>query len=274
MRIALVAALSLCAATAEAAGRWYAWLDRVSPGASVGAAAGWTRRGVPADRIPSERFFGMDAGFVYLVTAETLFEADARLAVDRLQAGGFRGTGIQYFSDALPAGVIELLGREPVFAVDADVDAAPPAEILALTRGSDGDVVRVIRRHADGSLSTEASHAVRLYDLPRVTEGERTRVMRLSGDGRGLAVVFEAAFRDTRQEAIWHLVLAFREPDIRVPPAVFFVPGARQPVPTKVVFSETPEGLRYDVRVEGLRGGARTREMVWRGDRFVDASAK
>ncbi len=265
---------SLWAGTAAASGRWYAWLDRVSPGQAEAAAARWGARGVPATRLPSDRLLGVETGFVYLVALESLFQAEAQAYVDRLQQGGFKGTGVQYFSDAVPAGAAEALGTEPVFAVDAEVDGAAPAEIVALTRSDDGDLIRVLKRHADGTLSLEASHAARLFDLPRVTEGERARAFPLGPSPEaGTAVVFEAGFNDARQASHWSLIFTFSAKDVRVAPKVFFVPGARSPVPVRVAFESTPAGLGYTVTVEGLKRGPQVRRMVWREDRFVDAGA-
>ncbi len=275
-RAALCGALwaSFPVGPAHASGRWYAWLDRVSPGQAEAAASRWTTRGVPVTRLPSERLMGVDAGFVYLIAAESLFQADAQAYVLRLQQGGFKGTGVQYFSDAVPAGTTEALGVEPVFAVDAEVDGVPPAEIVALTRGADGDLIRVLKRHADATISVEASHATRLFDLPRVTEGERARAFPLAATPEaGTAVVFEAGFDDARQASHWSLIFTFTAKDLRVAPKVFFVPGARSPVPVRVVFESTPEGLGYAVTVEGLKRGPQARRMVWRDDRFVDAAA-
>jgi hypothetical protein len=260
--------------TAAASGRWYAWLDRVSPGQAEAAAARWSARGVPVSRLPSDRLLGVDAGFVYLFATESLFQAEAQSYVDRLQQGGFKGTGVQYFSDAVPPGTAEVLGTEPVFAVDAEVDGAAPAEIVALTRSDGGDLIRVLKRHADGTLSVDASHAVRLFDLPRVTEGERARAFPLGPTpAAGTAVVFEAGFNDARQASHWSLIFAFTAQDVRVAPKVSFVPGARSPVPVRVVFESTPAGLGYTVTVSGLKRGPQVRRMVWREDRFVDAAA-
>ncbi len=259
---------------AHASGRWYAWLDRVPSGAAVGAAVNWQTRGVPVTLIPSDRLYGVDGGFTYLVAADALFKADAETWVNRLQAGGFTQTGIQYFSDAVPQALLDVLGGEPVFAIDAELDGAAPPEIVALTRGPDGDLLRIVKRHVDGTLSVEASHSARLYDLPKVTEGERARVFPLVQGQPGVAVVFEAAFTDVRQASQWTLIFAFTRPDLRAPPSVSFVPGARSPVPTHVEFEASGEGLRYTVTVEGLKGGTRTRAMVWKGDRFIGAADK
>jgi hypothetical protein len=257
---------------AHASGRWYAWLDRVSPGQAEAAASRWTTRGVPVTRLPSERLMGVDAGFVYLIAAESLFQADAQAYVLRLQQGGFKGTGVQYFSDAVPAGTTEALGVEPVFAVDAEVDGVPPAEIVALTRGADGDLIRVLKRHADATISVEASHATRLFDLPRVTEGERARVFPIGGGLPGIAVVFEAAFVTANQAAAWHIAFTFTREDRRAPPGIHFVPSAVRPLPTTVSWGPARSGaLGYEVRIDGLRGGSQRRAYVWQGDRFVDA---
>lgn len=267
------------ASPAAAGGRWYAWLDRVSPRQADAVGARWRSRGVPVQQVPSERFFGVEPGFVYLFAAETLFQADAQAYVERLQGGGFKGVGVQYFSDAIPDGVIEVLGHEPIFAVDANVDGTGPTEIVALTRGGEGDVLRILRRHVDGTVSVEASHPVRLFGVPQITEGERARVFPLgksktSDETGGVAVVFEAAFADPSQASHWSLVFAFRTPDIRVAPHVYFVPGARKPVSARVLFDSTPNGLGYSVTVDGLRTGPQVRRMVWGGERFVDATAR
>lgn len=263
---------------AKAGGRWYAWIDRVSPGQAGAVTARWASRGVPVQQVRSERFYGVETGFVYLFASETLFQADAKAYIDRLQGGGFKGVGVQYFSDAIPQGVVDLLGFEPVFAVDANVDGTGVPEIVALTRSSEGDMLRILRRHVDDTLSVVASHPVHLFGVPKITEGERARTFPLgkpqgAGGSDGVAVVFEAAFDDPDQASHWSLVFAFRTPDLRVAPQVYFVPGARKPIATRVVFESTPAGLGYTVTVEGLRVGTRVRQMVWGGDRFIDAAA-
>ena len=109
--------------------------------------------------------------------------------------------------------------------------------------------------------------------LPKVTEGERARAFPLGppDSGAGVAVVLEAAFLDARQSALWNLIFAFRSKDLRVPPQVFFVPGARAPIAARTVFESTTAGLKYTLTLDGLAGGPRVRSMIWRGDRFVDA---
>jgi hypothetical protein len=258
--------------TPVAAGRWYAYLDRVPAARAEAAAAEWRRRGVPAAVLPSERVFGVEPGFGYLVAFESLFQAEARAYVDRLEGGGFRGTGVQYFGDALPVGISTVLGVEPVFAVDAEIDGAAPPEIVALTRGDGADTLHVVTRHADGTQSVAATHPVRLFDLPRTTEGERARVFALGGEAPGVAVVFEAAFVTPGQAAAWHIAFTFTRADRRAPPGIHFVPGASRPVPTQVTWGQAPSGVfGYEVRVDGLRGGSQRRAYVWRADRFVDA---
>ena len=273
-RAALCGALwaSFPVGPAHASGRWYAWLDRVSPGQAEAAASRWTTRGVPVTRLPSERLMGVDAGFVYLIAAESLFQADAQAYVLRLQQGGFKGTGVQYFSDAVPAGTTEALGVEPVFAVDAEVDGVPPAEIVALTRGADGavraaaDLMQVV----DLLLAT----SILLLSVWALRRWRRARAFPLAATPEaGTAVVFEAGFDDARQASHWSLIFTFTAKDLRVAPKVFFVPGARSPVPVRVVFESTPEGLGYAVTVSGLKRGPQARRMVWRDDRFVDAAS-
>jgi hypothetical protein len=262
------------AGPAAAAGRWYAWLDRVPAARGEAVAAEWRRRGVPATLLASERIFGVEPGFAYLSAFDSLFQAEAQAYVDRLAGGGFRGTGVQYFSEALPPGVVEVLGGEPVFAVDAEVDGVAPAEIVALTRSEGGDALQVIVRHADGTQSLAATHPVRLFDLPRTTEGERARVFPLGGESAGLAVVFEAAFVTPQQAAHWSIAFTFTRSDRRAPPGVHFVPGALRPVPTRVTWGPDATGaFGYEVAVDGLRGGPQRRRFVWRQDRFVDGRA-
>jgi hypothetical protein len=257
---------------AHGAGRWYAYLDRVPAARAAPTAAEWRRRGVPATSLPSERIFGVEPGFAYLVAFESLYQSEAQAYVDRLEGGGFRGTGVQYFTDALPAGVAVLLGSEPVFAVEADIDGAGPAEVVALTRGDAGDVLHIITRHVDGTESIAATHPVRLFDLPRTTEGERARVFPIGGGLPGIAVVFEAAFVTANQAAAWHIAFTFTREDRRAPPGIHFVPSAVRPLPTTVSWGPARSGaLGYEVRIDGLRGGSQRRAYVWQGDRFVDA---
>jgi len=271
---ALLATLLLwtCASAAHAGGRWFAWVDRVPEARETTARAALAARGLAVEVRPSGRFVGQEPGFVHLVARESLFRAEAQEAVEALQARGFKQAGLQYFSDVVPEAVQAALGGvEPVFSVDLDIDGQAPDEHVALIRDDAGDRLVVLKRHIDGTIDVAVEHVVALRDLPRVTEGERAQVFPL-GPKSGRAVVFQAAFPDRLQESLWSFVFTFSHNELKRPPGVYFVPGARAPIPARVDFRVGQTGLGWRVEVSGLVDGQRrVREMLWNGATFVDA---
>ena len=98
-----LAALCAWPGSAAAAGRWFAWLDRVPAALEAQGVERWAARGVRPQSRASAGFLGQESGFVHLVTIESLFRAEAQAGVDALQAQGLAQAGLQFFSDALPA---------------------------------------------------------------------------------------------------------------------------------------------------------------------------
>ena len=270
-----LAALFAWPGSVAAAGRWFAWLDRVPAALEAQGVERWAARGVRPQSRASAGFLGQEPGFVHLVTIESLFRAEAQAGVDALQAQGLTQAGLQFFSDAVPAAVRAALpGAEPAFAVEVELDGVAPAEHVALVRDDSGDRLVVIRAHVDGSMNVQAQHATGLRGLPRVTEGDRADVWPLDGTGRK-AIVYRAAFLTPEQQSLWSFVFVFDARDTAAAPRMFFVPGARAPVSVQVDFRATAEGFGWQVSAAPLGGrAAQSSTFLWNGETFASPTER
>jgi len=273
--LAFVVTLLSAPGAAVAGGRWFAWLDRVPAALEAQSVERWAARGVRPQSRPSAAFLGQEPGFAHLVTLETLFRAEAQSAVDALQAQGLTEAGLQFFSDTVPAPVRAALpGVEPAFAVEVELDGVAPPEHVALVRDDAGDRLVVVRAHADDTFDAKTQHAVGLRGLPRVTEGERVDVWPLDGTGRK-AIVYRAAFVTPAQQSLWSFVFVFDARDTTAAPRVFFVPGARSPVPVQVDFRATVEGFGWQVTAGSLGGRpAQSATFLWNGETFASPTER
>jgi hypothetical protein len=96
----------------------------------------------------------------------------------------------------------------------------------------------------------------------------------LDGTGRK-AIVYRAAFVTPAQQSLWSFVFVFDARDTTAAPRVFFVPGARSPVPVQVDFRATVEGFGWQVTAGSLGGRpAQSATFLWNGETFASPTER